>query len=726
MTGAGTISLDQIHINATENGRIENFSDSEININTLYVDGAMDFIYSTGLSVHEININAGSTVLLGEGITYKWNEIHAVGTCNNFIQISSNHSEIETQKTEMEYAILLNITFKGNATAQNTSLLGNSSGVELSPSDSRILYWIGGSGDWNDPNNWSFSSGGGPANCIPSGIDDVIFDDQSFEENGETVTVQKDAFAKNFKWQVSGDIQILFPISQGHRLFINGSMIVEHKTLQFNDSRGTIQFVTNENSILDTKDIFIAGHVSFNGPGTWTLESGLSILGTTNFNSGKLILNKNQLTSSIFFSLSLLPREIDMSDSRWLIRSGANSSLRLYWDDLTLNTDRSHLHISSGDEISIHSSEDNLNPEVLFDSISVESQNLIFNVSSSNLILKCNYLNLIRNTSFSGKFEAREVIFHQMQKYEFIGGAILDAISVKMEDECEEGVLFYSKERSQPGVLHFPADTEIPRLMAQNIHVNSGNILAPGGVDNGNNKGIEFEEGNGRVLYWIGGSGNWHDKQNWSTSSGGEGGACPPGIRDDVVFDENSFQSSEDRVISSQIKSAICHDFTFHSRALSDQLNVDLYLHGSMTLEKTIGEESEMTLFCMSLEEEVHQLHNSQFEIIEIIGSGIHNFDGNIRIRRSMDQHDGTLNLQNGIIQTRYFYIRKDVQNPVTLDHAILQFYHELQNTLNIFSSNSSFEVKNIGDSYIEYLGPKNNLTVNRNTHLGKVIFQNP
>src|SRR5690625_7626647 len=95
-----------------------------------------------------------------------------------------------------------------------------------------------------------------------------------------------------------------------------------------------------------------------------------------------------------------------------------------------------------------------------------------------------------------------------MQKYEFIGGAILDAISVKMEDECEEGVLFYSKERSQPGVLHFPADTEIPRLMAQNIHVNSGKILARGGGDNGNNKGIDSDGGNGGGLEWVGGAGN--------------------------------------------------------------------------------------------------------------------------------------------------------------------------------------------------------------------------
>ncbi|MBL7934911.1 MAG: gliding motility-associated C-terminal domain-containing protein [Bacteroidia bacterium] len=41
------------------------------------------------------------------------------------------------------------------------------------------LYWVGGSGYWNDKNHWSFQSGGVSANIIPGATSNVIFDNQS-------------------------------------------------------------------------------------------------------------------------------------------------------------------------------------------------------------------------------------------------------------------------------------------------------------------------------------------------------------------------------------------------------------------------------------------------------------------------------------------------------------------------------------------------------------------
>ena len=37
-------------------------------------------------------------------------------------------------------------------------------------------YWIGGSGNWSDPQKWALSSGGTPAGTIPTGFDNAIFD----------------------------------------------------------------------------------------------------------------------------------------------------------------------------------------------------------------------------------------------------------------------------------------------------------------------------------------------------------------------------------------------------------------------------------------------------------------------------------------------------------------------------------------------------------------------
>ncbi|MEM5785002.1 MAG: hypothetical protein QW469_00485 [Candidatus Aenigmatarchaeota archaeon] len=42
------------------------------------------------------------------------------------------------------------------------------------------------------------------------------------------------------------------------------------------------------------------------------------------------------------------------------------------------------------------------------------------------------------------------------------------------------------------------------------------------------------------IRYWVGGEGSWFDKNHWSTTSGGSGGASIPTINTIVVVDENS------------------------------------------------------------------------------------------------------------------------------------------------------------------------------------------
>ncbi|MBK9335764.1 MAG: hypothetical protein IPM98_03915 [Lewinellaceae bacterium] len=43
-----------------------------------------------------------------------------------------------------------------------------------------------------------------------------------------------------------------------------------------------------------------------------------------------------------------------------------------------------------------------------------------------------------------------------------------------------------------------------------------------------------------RNLFWVGGSGIWHDSNHWSLASGGTGGECPPTPEDNVRFDAAS------------------------------------------------------------------------------------------------------------------------------------------------------------------------------------------
>lgn len=48
---------------------------------------------------------------------------------------------------------------------------------------SQTLYWVGGSGNMNDRNHWSLTSGGPAANIVPGPSHDLIFDDRSATSN---------------------------------------------------------------------------------------------------------------------------------------------------------------------------------------------------------------------------------------------------------------------------------------------------------------------------------------------------------------------------------------------------------------------------------------------------------------------------------------------------------------------------------------------------------------
>lgn len=52
----------------------------------------------------------------------------------------------------------------------------------------QTLYWVGGSGYWNDINHWSYTSGGSPAGILPNAASHAVFDNASSQNTG-TITI---------------------------------------------------------------------------------------------------------------------------------------------------------------------------------------------------------------------------------------------------------------------------------------------------------------------------------------------------------------------------------------------------------------------------------------------------------------------------------------------------------------------------------------------------------
>ena len=65
------------------------------------------------------------------------------------------------------------------------------------------------------------------------------------------------------------------------------------------------------------------------------------------------------------------------------------------------------------------------------------------------------------------------------------------------------------------------------------------------------------------TYYWRGGVGTWNGSNtaNWSTTSGGSGGAGPPTSTDDVIFD-NASDAAGNFTVTCTTASAVCQDFT--------------------------------------------------------------------------------------------------------------------------------------------------------------------
>jgi len=87
--------------------------------------------------------------------------------------------------------------------------------------------------------------------------------------------------------------------------------------------------------------------------------------------------------------------------------------------------------------------------------------------------------------------------------------------------------------------------------------------------------------------YWVGGSGTWNttNTANWSTSSGGPGGAAVPTSADNVYFDSASATTSQTISFSTSIR-CLNLDFTGFVGRTSGSLT-SLQIYGNLTLSAT-------------------------------------------------------------------------------------------------------------------------------------------
>ncbi len=124
----------------------------------------------------------------------------------------------------------------------------------------QTLYWVGGSGNFNDPKHWSLSSGGPAANLTPNSTTDVVFDENSSSD-----------FAV---------IDIKFPLNSSIK-----SLIVNNNGVSF--------------SGLTVSSLTVSGNVQVNTP------SGVKFFGNIYFKSSgdekKIFFGGGTINANLFF-----------------------------------------------------------------------------------------------------------------------------------------------------------------------------------------------------------------------------------------------------------------------------------------------------------------------------------------------------------------------------------------------------------------------------------------
>lgn len=144
--------------------------------------------------------------------------------------------------------------------------------------DPRVsYYWIGNSGNWDDGTKWSLSSGGIPANVVPGVDDKVVFDENSFSLNNQTVSLTQDQSCYSIRWFANEDINLSF---SGHALTVrDGITLLSNNISSTSSGLISIEGDASTNTVINLANNDL-GHLDLTFAGsdaTWSMIGNVSL-----------------------------------------------------------------------------------------------------------------------------------------------------------------------------------------------------------------------------------------------------------------------------------------------------------------------------------------------------------------------------------------------------------------------------------------------------------------
>ncbi|MEL7159546.1 MAG: gliding motility-associated C-terminal domain-containing protein, partial [Bacteroidota bacterium] len=447
--------------------------------------------------------------------------------------------------------------------------LGGNTGWTITEKATEDFFWIGGTGNWNDPAHWSATSGGPTNGCVPSVTDNVFFDANSFTGPGQTVTINvENAACRNMTWTgATGNPNFSGP--EDHRMRIAGSLTFVQA--MNHDFAGDYVFSARDaGHVITSARQRFNRNVTFDGSGEWSLGDSLYVFEAIDLEAGTLRTADQPVNANFLRSRNAQPRGLFLGNSYVNL---ASRDMTFFYTEMVLNSENltfdagtSVIEFTGGFSGNTFLSGDiplTFNVVIFSSPLGQWSHNLF--ADGMGLAVTVDSLTY-RNSGFIGGENLINYLeLRAGRTYEFLRNSTQTVAELVADGSCDEGhTTLQSTTAEEPSFLELPGASGYDRLLLRNMHVTDGAPLpAANSIDGGGNQGWDISGDASRQLFWVGGEGDWFDRSHWSLTSGGPGGECLPTAIDDVFFDENSAVGMPMRIQNFSDRSATCRDITW-------------------------------------------------------------------------------------------------------------------------------------------------------------------
>lgn len=380
------------------------------------------------------------------------------------------------------------------------------------------FFWIGGTGNWNDVNHWSATSGGAAGAILPTNVDNVIFDNNSgLASVANIVTMNVAVTVNDFDYSL---VPTAFTFAGAlASIEIRGSFLSNGLAnytwlgdLRFN-STVTGNTITTNGQSFNHNFYFI---------GTETVEiiDDLTTLKSIFVNQGGVVSNNTTITCLNFSANTVTAKVIDF-DNTIINLSGVNWTIDP--TAITWTSANSIIHLNNTGAFAFQGG------SVVYDTVISLSSNL--NLSNDNTF---SLLSLAPLTTLTLANSSNQTV---------------DSL-IAPGGDCTTKFIIQSANPANPSASITKSGFSV--FNATQISINNVDAIAPSIYNislSDTTNGADGWTYTGAKYYWVGNSGNWSDANHWSFSSGGPTAICVPTYPDSVIFDVLSFSITGQEVL---------------------------------------------------------------------------------------------------------------------------------------------------------------------------------